>query len=103
MVRKKFMAGSLGRKLQAANSGANVQVRAAAFLVSNDRSRSVAFGALHAALDPVERLHAGRRVDAFGRKILDVDQVDSLGVRVVLGAAERDRLDRLVTVGKLHL
>src|SRR5215207_9503928 len=32
MVRKKFMAGSLGGKLRAANSGANTSVRAAAYL-----------------------------------------------------------------------
>ena len=40
--------------------------------------RSVALGAGHAALDPVERLHARRRIDAFGGKILDVDQIDPL-------------------------
>src|SRR5882762_2767821 len=69
----------------------------------NAFSRSVTLCALHAALDPVERFYPRRRIDAFGCKVLDVDQVDALGVRIIFGAAEGDRLDRLMAVGKLHL
>src|SRR5438552_19189978 len=65
--------------------------------------RSVALGALHAALDPVDRLYARRRIDAFGGKVLDVDQIDPLAVRIIFGTADRDRLDRLMAVRKLHL
>src|SRR6266852_8981367 len=64
---------------------------------------SVTLGALHTALDPIERLYARRRIDAFGGKVLDVDQIDALGVGIIFGAAESDRLDRLMAVGKLHL
>src|ERR1700737_1080931 len=64
---------------------------------------SVTLGALHAALDPVERFYPRRRIDAFGGKVLDVDQIDALGVGIIFGAAESDRLDRLMSVGKLHL
>src|SRR6478735_4124323 len=71
--------------------------------VPNAFSRSVALGALHAALDPVERFYARRRIDALGGKVLDVDQIDALGVGIIFGAAESDRLDRLMAVGKLHL
>src|SRR3954453_9545873 len=63
----------------------------------------IALRAGHAALDPVQRLDARRRGDAFGGEILDVDQVDPLGIRIVFGAADGDRLDRLMAVGKLHL
>src|SRR5215213_3246112 len=63
----------------------------------------VALGALHAALDPVDCLHAWGRVDAFGGEVLDIYQIDPLEIRIVFGAAEGDRLDRLMTVGKLHL
>src|SRR5882757_6601456 len=63
----------------------------------------IALRAGHAALDPVQRLDARRRVDAFGGEILDVDQIDALGIRIVFGAAESDRLDRLMAVGELHL
>src|SRR6266403_1953037 len=65
--------------------------------------RSVALGALHAALYPVERFYARRRIDAFGGEVLDVDQIYPFCVRIVLGTAEGDRLDRLMAVGKLHL
>src|SRR4030095_5608111 len=54
-------------------------------------TRSIAFGALHAALDPIERLHAGRRIDALGSEVLDVDDIDPLGVGIVLGGAAYDR------------
>src|SRR6266851_7705119 len=64
---------------------------------------SVTLGALHTAPDPIERFYARRRIDAFGGKVLDVDQIDALGVGIVFGAAESDRLDRLMAVGKLHL
>src|SRR6266404_1090694 len=69
----------------------------------NTFSRSVTFGALHAALDPVECFYARRRIDAFGGKVLDVDQIDALGIGIIFGAAEGDRLDRLMAVSKLHL
>src|SRR5882724_13207456 len=49
---------------------------------------SVTFGAGHAALDPVQRLDARRRIDAFGGEVLDIDQIDPLFLRVVFGAAE---------------
>src|SRR5260370_7773065 len=64
---------------------------------------SVTLGALHAALDPVERFYARRRIDAFGGKVLDVDKLDALGVGIIFGAAESNRLNRLMAVGKLHL
>src|SRR3979409_48593 len=65
--------------------------------------RSVALGAGHAALDPVERLYARRRIDAFGGEVLDIDQIDPLRIGIILGAADGNRLDRLMGVGKLHL
>jgi hypothetical protein len=49
-------------------------------IASSEGGRSVAFGALHAALDPVERLYARRRVDAFGREILDIDKIDAFQI-----------------------
>ena len=58
--------------------------------LSSCRRRSIAFGALHAALDPVQRLDARRRIDALGGKILDVDQIDPLQVGIVFGAGEAD-------------
>src|SRR5260370_24034339 len=48
---------------------------------------SVTFGALHAALDPVDRLDARGRIDAFGGEVLDVDQIDPLRVAVLCGVA----------------
>src|ERR1044072_1828035 len=67
------------------------------------REPLVALRAAHAALDPVQRLDAGRRIDAFGGKVLDVDEIDPPRIRVVFGAAKCDRLDRLMTGGELHL
>src|SRR5947209_4323279 len=67
------------------------------------RRPSVALGALHAALDPVERLYTRRRIDTFGGEVLDVDQIDPLEVGIILGAADRDWLDRLMAVAKFHL
>ena len=32
-----------------------------------------------------------------------VDQIDALQVRIILGATDRDRLDRLMAIRKLHL
>src|ERR1700693_1306528 len=66
-------------------------------------TRSVTLGALHAALDPVERFYPRRRIDAFGGKVLDVDQIDALGVGIIFGAAESDRLDRLMGRGNVYL
>ena len=82
---REFQAGSCGQQTAARTHS----VRAAAclrYLAAG--AASVAFGALHAALDPVERFHARRRIDALGGKILDVDQVDPLQVGIVFGAAE---------------
>src|SRR5258708_29460600 len=64
---------------------------------------SIAFGALHAALDPIDRLYARRRIDAFSGAVLDIDQIDPLEVRIILGAADRDRLARLMAVRQLPL
>src|ERR1700716_2400106 len=64
---------------------------------------SVALCPGHAALDPVERLYARRRIDAFGGEVLDIDQIDPLRIGIILGAADGNRLDRLMAVGKLHL
>src|SRR5438477_4005512 len=85
IVRNRFMVPSLHLSLQ----GRRRELRAHA-VSSVTNGRSITFGALHAALDPVDRLDAGRRVDAFGGKILDVDQIDPLQVRIILGAAEGD-------------
>src|SRR3981081_2279624 len=70
---------------------------------SKHARRSVALGAGHAALDPVERLYARRRIDAFGGEVLDIDQIDPLRIGIILGAADGNRLDRLMAVGKAHL
>src|ERR1700686_2110549 len=64
---------------------------------------SVTLGALHAALDPVERLHARRRIDAFGGEILNIDQIDPLQVRIIFGSTEGNRLDCSMAVGELPL
>src|SRR5260370_40743290 len=64
---------------------------------------SVTFGALHAALDPVDRLDARGRIDAFGGEVLDVDQIDPLRVGVIFCAADRDPLERLGALGERHL
>src|ERR1700676_3840578 len=57
--------------------------------------RLVALGALHAVFYPVERFYARRRIDAFGGEVLDVDKIDPLKVRIIFGAADGNRLDRL--------
>src|SRR5260370_12972506 len=64
---------------------------------------SIAFGALHAAFDPIDRLYARRRIDAFSGEVLDIDQIDPLEVRIILGAPDPDRLDRLIALRHLHL
>src|SRR5689334_18314606 len=63
---------------------------------------SVAFRALEAALDPVFALDAGGRVDAVGVEALDIHERHHLLRRIVLGAADRRVLDRLVPVAELH-
>src|SRR5258708_40150619 len=123
MVRKKFMALFSCRSMRAkpksetSLESATEQIacrkasKEAARVLSSRRfshllnalNRSVALGALHAALDPVERFYARRRIDAFGGKVLDVDKLDALGVGIIFGAAESVRLERLMAVGKLHL
>src|SRR5215211_315661 len=54
-------------------------------------------------LDPLDALHGGGRVHAFGLEGLDVLDHDRLLGGVVPGSADRDRLDRLVAVPELHL
>src|ERR1044072_6502303 len=102
IVRKKFMAAESRRSSGTEKGGAELDHAPPRGLIGY-QCGLVALGALHAALDPVDRLHAGGRVDAFGGEVLDIDQIDPLEIRIVLGAAERDRLDCLMAVGKLHL
>src|SRR3954453_16205270 len=63
-----------------------------------DSNYSVALGAGHAALDPVEGFDTRRRIDTLCREILDIDQLDPLGIGIVFGAGEGDRLIGLVDV-----
>src|SRR3954447_5781247 len=118
IVRKKFI-GLFSRRSSmkaAAQHGTRARAPASASVSSGaslvhaplqacftNRLWSVALGALHAALDPVQRLDPGWRIDAFSREVLDVDEIDPLGVGIILGPTERDRLDRLVAVGQFYL
>src|SRR4051812_40306824 len=107
IVRKKFI-GLFSRRSSmkaAAQHGtrARAPVHAPLQACFTNRLWSVAPGALHAALDPVQRLDPGWRIDAFSREVLNVHEIDPLGVGIILGPTERDRLDRLVAVGQFHL
>src|SRR4051794_18749197 len=62
----------------------------------------VALRAGESALDPVLALHARRRIDALRGEALDVDERHHLLRRVVLRAADRRVLHRLVAVAERH-
>src|SRR6478609_7406109 len=73
-----------------------------AFTAAPAGALRAALGAGEAGLDPVLRLHVRRRVDAVGRKALDVVEDDHLLRRVVARLADRRVLDRLVAVAERH-
>src|SRR4051812_12501576 len=102
IVKKKFMAAASRGSSVAEKCGAELS-HAPPHILIGYQCGLIALGALHAALDPVERLYARGRINAFGGEVLNIDQIDPLEIRIVFGAAEGDRLDRLMAVGKLHL